>query len=177
MSHIRHSEPENEDDSSSLSSSSSSNSSLPVKVDATEDIEGQKLEPRIPLSTSIILNKLPVERQEQLERTLEERERKPPLKADIAAKPVADEPLRISIRFQPIGSTTAINPKVFKISSTQTVATLSKFLCKRLKQTHLCLYIQNSFSPAPEENIGDLYSSFKTKDELIVSYCNSVAFG
>ncbi|KAG5420626.1 ATG12 [Candida metapsilosis] len=178
MSYIRQFEPENGEDSSSLSSRSSSNSSSHTgKVNTTEEIVGQNLEPRIPLSTSIVLERLPVEQQEQVDRTLEGQQQKHYSTTEALQKPVAQDPVKISIRFIPIGSTVEIKPKVFKISSTQTIATLNKFLCKKLKQSHLCLYIQSSFSPAPEEKIGDLYNLFKTKDELIVSYCNSVAFG
>lgn len=178
MSYIRQSEPENEEDSSSLSSSSSSGLIvLSDRVVNAEEIKSQSLESRIPLSTSIVLDKLPTKQQEQVEKTLEEHEQKHYSNADQTQDPVPEQTTKVSVRFQPIGSTIAVNPKVFKISSTQTIATLNRFLCKKLRQTHLCLYIQSSFLPAPEEIIGNLYDLFKTKDELIVSYCNSVAFG
>ncbi|KAI5969613.1 ATG12 [Candida margitis] len=178
MSYIRQSESENDNGSSSLSSSLSSNSSSSSsKPKSAQEIEDRWMDTRIPLSTSIVLDKLPASQQEQVEKTLEKHEQKHRITADSSHGPAPEEVSKVSIRFQPIGSTAAINPNVFKISSTQTIATLSKFLCKRLKQNYLCLYIQSSFSPAPEEKIGNLYELFKTKDELIISYCNSVAFG
>lgn len=176
MSYIRESEPEDDGDSSDLSSSSSSSLSSD-RVTNAQEIKGEEVETRIPLSTSVVLDKLPAGQQEQLGKTFQEYEQRQDTSADPIRTTASEETAKISIRFQPIGSTIAINPKVFKISSTQTIATLNKFLCKRLKQTRLCLYIQSSFLPAPEERIGDLYNLFRTKDELIISYCNSVAFG
>ncbi|KAK6455423.1 autophagy protein 12, partial [Scheffersomyces xylosifermentans] len=85
---------------------------------------------------------------------------------------------KITIRFVPIGSTPRITSAVFTISSNQTVSTLTKFLGKMLKtKEHVYVYIQNSFQPNPDEKLNDLYHLFKTNNELIVSYCQSVAFG
>lgn len=85
---------------------------------------------------------------------------------------------KITIRFQPIGLTPAINPRVFKIASNQSIATLGKFLKRKLRNNGgLHLYVQNSFLPNPDEVLGDLYDLFKTGNELIISYCYDVAFG
>ncbi|CDO92984.1 unnamed protein product [Kluyveromyces dobzhanskii CBS 2104] len=85
--------------------------------------------------------------------------------------------LRIKIRLQPIGAVPQIQPRVCQISANQQFLALTKFLCKRLKRKHIHCYINNAFAPALNQNIGDLWSQFKVNDELIVSYCESVAFG
>lgn len=98
------------------------------------------------------------------------------LKADSSPKLALEA--KTTIRFVPIGSTPRINPLVFTISSNQTVSILIKFLAKKLKtKDHVYLYIQNSFQPTPDEKLSDLYNLFRTNNELIVSYCESVAFG
>lgn len=84
---------------------------------------------------------------------------------------------KVNIRFVPIGSIAAIQPKVFKISTSQPFSTLIRFLDKKLKIPHVFCYIHNSFAPSPDENIGNLYNNFSVGNELIVSYCNTVAFG
>ncbi|CCE80429.1 Piso0_003545 [Millerozyma farinosa CBS 7064] len=86
---------------------------------------------------------------------------------------------KVTIRFQPIGSTPSITPRVFKISSNSTISTLKRFLIKRLKVKNnlIYVYIQNSFQPLPDEMVGDLYNLFKVGNELILSYCHTVAFG
>lgn len=146
---------QSEDDESSWSLSSSSHSSL-------HNEPSPPPQTKIPLSTSIILaKKVPVEQQQ-----------------DILNPSTSTIDSKIMIRFAPIGSTPSIQPRVFKISSTQTMSTLNKFLCKKLKHKGtLHLYIQNSFMPLPDEQIGSLYNLFKTNNELIISYCNTVAFG
>ncbi|KAL6450884.1 ATG12 Ubiquitin-like protein ATG12 [Candida maltosa Xu316] len=147
-----------DDESSSLSSSTSS-----VKNDQIQ-IENEQLPTKVPLSTSIILEKkLSQDQQQQMFRHTPNQK---------------EEDSKIMIRFVPIGSTPSIHPRVFKISSSQTISTLNKFLSKKLKHKELLhLYIQSSFSPLPDERIGTLYELFKTNNELIISYCNTIAFG
>lgn len=86
---------------------------------------------------------------------------------------------KVTIRFQPIGSTPIITPRVFKVSSNNTISTLKRFLIKRLKVKNnlIYIYIQNSFQPLPDETVGDLYNMFRVGSELILSYCHTVAFG
>lgn len=136
-------------DLSSSSSYSSSPSPSPSLIN-----ESTPPPTKIPLSTSIILDRAQIE---PIQKVLDD---------------------KITIRFQPIGSTPAITPRVFKISANQTMSTLNKFLGKRLKYNGLLhLYIQNSFLPNPDEVLKDIYDIFKTNNELIVSYCYEVAFG
>ncbi|CAI5757156.1 unnamed protein product [Candida verbasci] len=124
-----------------------------VEDDENEEINDLNIvDQKVPLSTSIILDKSIVKKEPEI--------------------------TKITIRFQPIGSAKSIEPRVFKISSNQTISTLNKFLTKKLKSKELLrLYVQNSFQPLPDEKIGDLYNLFKTNNELIVTYCNTVAFG
>ncbi|EER33242.1 hypothetical protein CTRG_03667 [Candida tropicalis MYA-3404] len=155
MSRIVQSEDDESSSSSSLPSASSSHASL-------QNEPSPPPQTKIPLSTSIILEKKLPSQQQQQE----------------ILNPQTIESSKITIRFVPIGSTPSIQPRVFKISSTQTISTLNKFLCKKLKHKGILhLYIQNSFMPLPDEKIGALYGLFKTNNELIISYCNTIAFG
>lgn len=164
MSRIIHSEDDDDDDVGSQSSSSLSSPSKSLQQDP--------IPTKIPLSTSIILEKKsPLEQHQKLSN---------PTEGSTAGGHVSNNSLdnKIMIRFVPIGSTPSIQPRVFKISATQTVSTLNRFLCKKLKfKGVLNLYIQNSFMPLPDEQIGSLYGLFKTNNELIISYCNTIAFG
>ncbi|CUM55420.1 Ubiquitin-like protein ATG12 [Debaryomyces fabryi] len=146
-----------QDESSDTSEASEVSDTLEDKV-----IEDEKIETKIPLSTSIVLEKLPDQKQLQLSKITHE-----------------SNIFKVTIRFQPIGSTPSINPRVFKISSNQSISTISKFLIKKLKikSNLIYLYIQNSFQPNPDEKLGDLYNLFKTNNELIINYCYSIAFG
>ncbi|EJS44673.1 atg12p [Saccharomyces arboricola H-6] len=84
---------------------------------------------------------------------------------------------KIQIKFQSIGSIGQLKPSVCKISMSQSFAMVILFLKRRLKMDHVYCYINNSFAPSPQQNVGELWMQFKVNDELIVSYCASVAFG
>ncbi|CAI4055911.1 Atg12p SKDI_02G3240 [Saccharomyces kudriavzevii IFO 1802] len=84
---------------------------------------------------------------------------------------------KIQIKFQPIGSMAQLKPSVCKISMSQSFAMVILFLKRRLKMDNVYCYINNSFAPSPQQNVGELWMQFKVNDELIVSYCASVAFG
>lgn len=85
-------------------------------------------------------------------------------------------PDKVTIRFLPIGSVDMVSPRVISISKIATVLSLSRYLSGKLN-TAVHLYVQNLFSPTPDEIIADLYSHFKTNNELIISYCQTLAFG
>lgn len=82
------------------------------------------------------------------------------------------------MRLHLVGSTPAINPKVFKLSRELKVAMVLQFIVKRL---HLnaapFLYVHNLFQITIEELVGELFDVYKTGDELVISYCLSAAFG
>jgi len=83
-----------QDESSDTSDASDVSDTLEDKV-----IEDEEIESKIPLSTSILLEKLPDQKQLQLSKITNQ--------SDV---------FKVTIRFQPIGSTSSINPRVFKIS-------------------------------------------------------------
>lgn len=145
-----------------VSSSDVSEYSGTSRTSEDKNIEEENVETKVPLSTSLILNKLPSQKQLQLSKITNE-----------------TSIYKVTIRFQPIGSTPSISPRVYKISSNQTISTINKFLIKRLKIKNnlIYLYIQNSFQPNPDEKLGDLFNLFKINNELILSYCHSIAFG
>ncbi|QLQ82114.1 hypothetical protein HG537_0G03690 [Torulaspora globosa] len=132
------------------------------------DSEGSELLQReVPMTTSLLLNKLPRATSEALE------------KYQTTDRSVTDSlaQTKIQIKFQPIGSIAQVKPTVCKISATQPFAVVAKFLSKSLKIEQVYCYINNSFAPNPQQIVGDLWSQFKVDNELIVSYCGTVAFG
>lgn len=84
---------------------------------------------------------------------------------------------KVSIRFQPIGAAPLIKPQFFQVSRTQTVGSIMKFLMRRLRLKSIHVYVLSSFQPTPDETLGPLHDLFKTKNELILSYCEQIAYG
>ncbi|KAF3993272.1 hypothetical protein FT663_00546 [Candidozyma haemuli var. vulneris] len=138
------------------SSAESSNSS----VESSVELEAQAAEAKVPLSTSMVLPKRDEENKED------------PLKELL--EPRSD---KVTLRFHPIGSAPGINPSIFKISGSQTVATVSSYLMKRLRLKHIHLYVSSTFQPNPDEKLGDLHDLFSSNGELVLGYCETIAFG
>lgn len=92
-------------------------------------------------------------------------------------EPTVHATRKVSIRFQPIGATPLLRPQLFEVSRLQTIGSILKFLMRRLRLKTVHVYVLSSFQPTPDETIGSLYDSFKTNNELILSYCEQIAYG
>lgn len=87
---------------------------------------------------------------------------------------------KITIRFKSIGSTPILKQQIYKIGSDQKFSVLVKFLRRQLKyrsSDSLFCYINSSFSPSLDDYVGNLYQNFAIDGQLMVNYCNTVAFG
>lgn len=137
------------------------------RVDVIENEGSPILQQELPMTTSLLLNKLPKVTNDALE------------KRQVAERQKADNPKqnKIQIKFQPIGSIPQVNPSVCKISAEQPFALVVTFLSRSLKVNQIYCYVNSSFAPNPQQIVGDLWSQFKVDNELIVSYCGTVAFG
>lgn len=136
---------------------SSSSESLPNNQD-----ESTTRAPKSEIFNEAIIRSLPPSNQAQIRR----------LEEDEAS-------YKVTVRFQPIGSTPSVTPRVVRVSSNYSISTIIDFLVRKLKVKDriIYLYVQNSFQPCPDEKLGELYELFKTNNELIISYCYQVAFG
>ncbi|ORY12880.1 ubiquitin-like autophagy protein Apg12-domain-containing protein [Clohesyomyces aquaticus] len=87
---------------------------------------------------------------------------------------------KVTIRLHPIGNAPALTQRIFKLSSTQSFATIVRFLRRKLgvkDSDSVFCYVGNVFSPSLDEGVGNLWSCFKTNDELVVGYAMAPAFG
>ncbi|KAK9477600.1 ubiquitin-like autophagy protein Apg12-domain-containing protein [Lipomyces japonicus] len=124
-----------------------------------EDSEPQE---KMTMAASVVLTTLPHSAAEALEKY---------------AQPAI---YKVSIRFRAIGSAPILKQPVARISAPQRFATVVKFLRKQLKCKEidpLFVYINSTFAPALDQEIGYLYECFKIDGHLQVSYCTTAAFG
>ena len=138
------------------------------EVNQAADTPDVKL-PQLPQLPQELPEKLPQKLDEKLEDLKLEHKQKSP--------EVTDKEAKITVRLKPIGSTKPINPQTFKVSKSQTVQVIIKFLCNKLRVTTIYMYINNSFQPNPDENLGQLFRHFSSNNELIINYCNTIDFG
>ncbi|KAF2744602.1 ubiquitin-like protein ATG12 [Sporormia fimetaria CBS 119925] len=104
-----------------------------------------------------------------------------PKDASQALASVGNEvPEKVTIRLHALSSAPLLSQRVFKLSSNQRFETIVRFLRRRLQvpgsQSVFC-YVGNVFSPALDENVGNLWTCFKTGEELVVGYNMAPTFG
>ncbi|KAH7135494.1 ubiquitin-like autophagy protein Apg12-domain-containing protein [Dendryphion nanum] len=87
---------------------------------------------------------------------------------------------KLKIRVHPIGSAPHLTQRVFQCSANQRFETVVRFLRRRLgvkESESVYCYVGNVFSPALDEGVGNLWTCFKTNEELVVGYAMAPAFG
>mgnify|MGYP001200086058 CR=1 FL=1 len=85
----------------------------------------------------------------------------------------------VTIQFQAIGSAPTMKKTKFRIGGKSKFADLIMFLKRALKMEESpYLYVQNCFTPSPEEYVGDLCKCFgRFDDTLQIGYSITPAFG
>ncbi|SPO46474.1 probable Autophagy-related protein 12 [Moesziomyces antarcticus] len=87
---------------------------------------------------------------------------------------------KVVVRFKAIGNAPIMKTNYFRITAFNRFQAVIQFLRKELnfKPTDsLFLYINASFSPAPDDTVGNLYRCFGTENHLIVNYSTTAAWG
>ncbi|KAL1864512.1 hypothetical protein VTK73DRAFT_5815 [Phialemonium thermophilum] len=88
---------------------------------------------------------------------------------------------KVVVRFKPVGAAPALKRDVAKVSSSQKFETVVTHLRRSLRvqdTDSVFLYVNNTFAPALDEIVGNLWRCFKdAKDQLNVSYSLTPAFG
>ncbi|CDR87412.1 probable Autophagy-related protein 12 [Sporisorium scitamineum] len=87
---------------------------------------------------------------------------------------------KVVVRFKAIGNAPIMKNNHFRITAFNRFQAVTVFLRKELnfKPTDsLFLYINASFSPAPDDTVGNLYRCFGTEGHLIVNYSTTAAWG
>ncbi|CAO1631962.1 unnamed protein product [Jaminaea pallidilutea] len=93
----------------------------------------------------------------------------------------AKDPSKIMVRFKAIGSAPIMKNNNFRVTAFNKFQAVILFLRKELGSApgggSLFLYINNSFSPSPDDTVGNLFRCFGTDGHLIVNYSTTPAFG
>lgn len=88
--------------------------------------------------------------------------------------------LKVKVSFRPVGSTPKLKNPVLLVQSAYKFAALAKFVRRQLNyaddQSLFC-YINASFAPSLDTEVGELHQMYSVDGVLNVSYCNTVAFG
>ncbi|CAO1614689.1 unnamed protein product [Sympodiomycopsis kandeliae] len=99
------------------------------------------------------------------------------------AKYTVKDTSKVLVRFKAIGSAPIMKNNAFRITAFNRFQAVIQFLKKELGSSanaaagSLFLYINNSFSPSPDDTVGNLFKCFGTDGHLIVNYSTTPAFG
>ncbi|PWN53435.1 putative autophagy-related protein 12 [Violaceomyces palustris] len=87
---------------------------------------------------------------------------------------------KVVVRFKAIGNAPIMKNNYFRITAFNRFQAVIQFLRKELNwkpSDALFLYINASFSPAPDDTVGNLFKCFGTEGHLIVNYSTTAAWG
>jgi len=87
---------------------------------------------------------------------------------------------KVVVRFKATGSAPIMKQNFYKISASNRFQTVIIFLRKELglkASDSVFLYINSSFSPAPDDTVASLFKCFATEGHLIVNYSSTAAWG
>ncbi|XP_066601361.1 autophagy protein 12-like [Prorops nasuta] len=87
---------------------------------------------------------------------------------------------KIDILLKATANAPIMKQKKWSVSQDFTIARVSGFMRKYLKlesNEQLFLYINQTFAPAPDQTVKNLYECYGTDGKLIIHYCKSHAWG
>ncbi|KZV75714.1 autophagy protein 12 [Peniophora sp. CONT] len=87
---------------------------------------------------------------------------------------------KVVVLFKAVGNAPVMLRNDFNISASNPFQAIVVFLRKHIGwrvQDPLFTYINQSFAPAPDDNVGNLYRAFSTNGRLIVNYSTLAAWG
>ncbi|XP_015113535.1 autophagy protein 12-like [Diachasma alloeum] len=93
---------------------------------------------------------------------------------------VAKDKTKIDILLKATGNAPIMKKKKWAVSPDQQIGRISEFVKKYLKldaNERLFLYINQTFAPAPDQTVKNLYECYGTDGKLIIHYCKSQAWG
>ncbi|XP_038625933.1 ubiquitin-like protein ATG12 [Tachyglossus aculeatus] len=95
-------------------------------------------------------------------------------------EPSGDTKKKIDILLKAVGDTPIMKTKKWAVERTRTIQGLIDFIKKFLKlvaSEQLFIYVNQSFVPSPDQEVGTLYECFGSDGKLVLHYCKSQAWG
>nr|KAF6354321.1 autophagy related 12 [Myotis myotis] len=96
----------------------------------------------------------------------------------VGARGISGAP--VDILLKAVGDTPIMKTKKWAVERTRTIQGLIDFIKKFLKlvaSEQLFIYVNQSFAPSPDQEVGTLYECFGSDGKLVLHYCKSQAWG
>jgi len=97
-----------------------------------------------------------------------------------AASPAPQLKSKIDILLKATGDAPIMKKRKWAVEPNKKIGSINEFIKKYLKcssSESLFLYINQSFAPSPDVEVGTLYECFGSDGKLVVHYCLSQAWG
>ncbi|KAJ8392856.1 hypothetical protein AAFF_G00070600 [Aldrovandia affinis] len=91
-----------------------------------------------------------------------------------------EEKKKIDVLLKAVGDTPIMKTKKWAVDGGRTVQSLSLFISRFLKlepSEQLFIYVNQSFAPSPDQEVGVLFECFGSDGKLVLHYCKSQAWG
>jgi len=96
-------------------------------------------------------------------------------------KPVATKSLKVEVRLQAAGDAPIMKQKNYKVDGEKKISWIIQFIRKYLKlepSDSLFLYVNQAFSPSPDQTVSNLNECFgSTDNKLVLYYSRSECWG
>ncbi|XP_027508319.1 ubiquitin-like protein ATG12 [Corapipo altera] len=95
-------------------------------------------------------------------------------------EPAGDAKKKIDVLLKAVGDTPIMKTKKWAVERTRTIQGLVDFIKKFLKlmaSEQLFIYVNQSFAPSPDQEVGTLYECFGSDGKLVLHYCKTQAWG
>ncbi|KAI4873566.1 hypothetical protein NFI96_026254 [Prochilodus magdalenae] len=100
--------------------------------------------------------------------------------ADTGDTGAAEEKKKIDVLLKAVGDTPIMKTKKWAVERGRTVQSLAQFISRFLKlepSEQLFIYVNQSFAPSPDQEVGVLFECFGSDGKLVLHYCKSQAWG
>ncbi|KAK7002818.1 ubiquitin-like protein ATG12 [Biomphalaria glabrata] len=88
--------------------------------------------------------------------------------------------LKVDILLKPAGDAPIMKKKKWTVDRTKRICWVSDFIKKYIKMEpseSLFLYVNQSYAPSPDTDIGSIFDCFGSDGKLVLHYCKSQAWG
>ncbi|XP_071813427.1 ubiquitin-like protein ATG12 [Apostichopus japonicus] len=96
------------------------------------------------------------------------------------ARPVQSKSDKVDILLKATGDAPILKKKKWAVPGDRTISGIIDFLKKYLRcqpSESVFLYVQQTFSPSPDQQISNLYECYGSDGKLVLHYCKSEAWG
>ncbi|XP_058247300.1 ubiquitin-like protein ATG12 [Hemibagrus wyckioides] len=100
--------------------------------------------------------------------------------ADSGDSAKTEEKKKIDVLLKAVGDTPIMKTKKWAVERGRTVQSLAQFISRFLKlepSEQLFIYVNQSFAPSPDQEVGVLFDCFGSDGKLVLHYCKSQAWG